>query len=200
MATTNSNSVFDSSYENTIRIPGGGCAIKWSVGSGAPKHLPLLLAGVVIQYGRQVQPLYPINANSDGTRTQIQLVGPASGTLQCTGILTPKAAEILEFLQACGATCADVDKQVNVLLYPFGVASKGCGYNTTCYRLGGLSLITTELRISAQGGMPSVTAPATFAFSDLEIVAGQVSGGSSSGSSGSTSLADQALNAVMEAS
>lgn len=175
MATTNSNSVFDSSYENTIRIPGGGCVIKWSVGSGDPKHLPLLMADVVIQYGRQVQPLYPINANSDGTRTQIQLVGPASGTLQCTGILTPKAADMLEFLQACGATCADVDKQVNVLLYPFGVASKGCGYNTTCYRLGGLSLATTGLQISSQGGMPSVTAPATFTFSDLGIDVGESS-------------------------
>ena len=175
MATTTSNSVFDSSYENTIRIPGGGCVIKWSIGSGDPKHLPLLMAGVVIQYGRQVQPLYPINANSDGTRTQIQLVGPASGTLQCTGILTPKAADMLEFLQACGATCADVDKQVNVLLYPFGVASKGCGYNTTCYRLGGLSLATTGLQISSQGGMPSVTAPATFTFSDLGIDVGESS-------------------------
>ena len=46
MATTNSNSVFDSSYENTIRIPGGGCVIKWSIGSGDPKHLPLLMSGI----------------------------------------------------------------------------------------------------------------------------------------------------------
>ena len=62
-----------------------------------------------------------------------------------------------------------------MLLYPFGVASKGCGYNTTCYRLGGLSLVTTGLQISSQGGMPSVTAPATFTFSDLGIDVGESS-------------------------
>ena len=67
MATTTSNSVFDSAYENTIRIPGGGCAIKWSKGSASPSHLPLLMYNVTLQFGRQVQPLYPINANADGT-------------------------------------------------------------------------------------------------------------------------------------
>ena len=196
MATTTSNSVFDSAYENTIRIPGGGCAIKWSKGSAAPSHLPLLMYNVTLQFGRQVQPLYPINANADGTRTQIQLVGPSSGQLQCTGILTPTMSSLRDFLQACGATCADANNQINMLIYPFGNAVKSCTSSTAYYKLTGVTVINTGLQISSQGGMPQVMVPATFIFSDLEIVAGQVSGGSSSGS---TSLADQALNAVMEA-
>lgn len=198
MATTTSNSVFDSAYENTIRIPSGGCAIKWSKGSAAPSHLPLLMYDVKLQFGRQVQPLYPINANADGTRTQIHLVGPSSGQLQCTGILTPTMSSLRDFLQACGATCADENNQINMLIYPFGNAVKSCTSSTAYYKLTGVTVIGTGLQLSSQGGgMSQVMVPATFIFSDLEIVAGQVSGGSSSGS---TSLADQALNAVMEAS
>ena len=175
MATTTSNSVFDSAYENTIRIPGGGCAIKWSKGSAAPSHLPLLMYNVTLQFGRQVQPLYPINANADGTRTQIQLVGPASGTLQCTGILTPTMSSLRDFLQACGATCADANNQINMLIYPFGNAVKSCTSSTAYYKLTGVTVINTGLQISSQGGMPSVTAPAEFNFSDLGIDVGESS-------------------------
>lgn len=171
----NTKTFFDSSYEKTVRIPGGGCAVKWKKASESDwSVLPLLMIGVTLQFSRNVQPLYPINANADGTRTQIQLVGPASGQLQCQGMLTPTDTGVNDFLKACGATCSDEKSQVDMLIYPFGSdASKTCGGNARLtYTIRGLSLVSAGLSISAQGGMPQVGTPYSFTFSDMEISSG----------------------------
>ena len=127
---------------------------------------PLLLSQINMTYSRSIQPIYPVNSATDGTFTKLQIMGAPQGTLQCTGIITPRAADLDEFLTKVGANCEAEDIAMD--FRPFSTASDKCN-NKFGYRMIGLTLQT--IGFSVQGNeVAIISQPLAFTFTGLQLI------------------------------
>ena len=149
---------------DTQNISATGAWLSWSVDGKQTQQWPLLLSQINMTFSRSIQPIYPVNSAQDGTFTKLQILGAPQGTLQCTGIVTPKYDTMVEFLEVTGAGCSQ--KNVVVDFKPFSNGSK-CN-NKFGYRMTGLSMQT--IGFSVQGNeVAIISQPLAFTFTGLQL-------------------------------
>lgn len=176
----NNSDIYTNAFTETRSITTSGALITWSDGGqGAGSKLPLLMSGLKAQYGRNVSPVFPINLDAAGANTRLNIVGSPSGTLQCSGLLTPDAEDMTSFLRAVGKACVPKGEHVTIDMTPFSNDNCGTGARVT-YRIKGLLLLTmgVEIQGGGEGGVVMVSMPLLFTFSSMSPT---ISGGSGGG-------------------
>lgn len=161
------------SVYDTQNITATGAWLSWS-GHGLnedgkgnlTEQFPLLLSQITMNYSRNVQPIYPVNGAVDNTFVKLQILGAPQGTLQCTGIVTPKYDTMLDFLEKTSQNCSEDDVVMD--FKPFTTSTGKC-HNRFGYRIIGLTLQT--LGFSVQGGeVAIISQPLAFTFTGLQLL------------------------------
>lgn len=165
---------------DTQNITATGAWLSWSVSNSYdPETLepayanefesgtfPLLLNQIDMTYSRNIQPIFPVNSANDGTFTKLQVMGAPQGQLRCTGIITPKMADLEDFLELTSSSCDT--HSVAIDFRPFSTASDNCD-NKFGYRMKGLTLQT--IGFSVQGNeVAIISQPLVFTFTGLQLI------------------------------
>lgn len=153
-------------YENCVFDAGG-------------ESVPLIIAGLDLNYSRQAQQIYPLNATQDGQSTKITIKGAPQGILRITSVYSPVAASIACFLKLASRDCIRKGNEMWMSIRPFGsitcTSTSGmAGANTIdnpeniTWRISGVEL--NQLGLQMQSSQTTiVNMPLNFDFTSLKI-------------------------------
>lgn len=155
--------IFSNSFTATKTISADGAVVTWAT-SGRSSLVPMVMTSLTVTYQRALNPLYPVNVDSDNTRRQLVISGVPTGTFGCAAIITPDSGDLAAFLQACGAACST--DLPNITVRPFDASQCSAGLSFVLY---GVQL--AGFTVSQQGGtMALVNMNPTFQFTRMTFI------------------------------
>ena len=155
--------IFSNAFNATKTISADGAVVTWAT-SGKSSLVPMVMTTLQVQYQRALNPMYPVNVDTDNTRRQLIISGVPSGTFGCAAIITPDAGDLTEFLEACGAACSK--DLPNITVRPFNSTECSGGLSFVLY---GVQL--TGFSVTQQGGtMAVVNMSPSFIFTRMTFI------------------------------
>lgn len=131
--------------------------------------IPLFVQGISLTYTQRATPVFPLNTDSTGGASKINIKGAPQGVLQIQSIYSPKAGHIDRFLRLAARQCVGPTNQLIVTIRPFGnincYSDESVTYDDV-FRLAGVELESLGLNIQA-GEVTLVNMPLSFTFTSL---------------------------------